>query len=315
MAQDNNAQVSNLFLSKFDTVKSISNKRAPTAKPMTINPHMKSSKQTSIFLEHGINYENPVPATVIAQARYDRIQMERKKLLAAQQAAAQGVTSTPPTAPTAVSPSSTVVTVVSSGEGITKVRTALSNSTGIVPLVIGCAPPHQISTGSTFSNQNVVQHRQLITTKPSQLHQHVQIMQQKQLLAAQQQQQFQQQGTFATLGTKVQVTSASNSPSQATSVAQAPTMSSLRAQAGTKAQPRLTHQQVHASPQTQTVVLATGLGALGTGSPVSTATASSMSLASSSSIAASTASRISQALAPQSPISQKISTTQVCTIF
>ncbi|CAG7833591.1 unnamed protein product [Allacma fusca] len=84
---DNNSQLLNTYVAKFDLVKNVAMKR-PLTKPMTLNPHMKTNKQAAtIFAEHGINLESPISATAIAQARYERLQLERKKLYAAQQAA------------------------------------------------------------------------------------------------------------------------------------------------------------------------------------------------------------------------------------
>ena len=88
ISADNNSQLLNTYMGKFDVIKNITVKR-PVSKPMTLNPHMKTNKQAAtIFAEHGINLESPISATAIAQARYERVQMERKKLYAAQQAAA-----------------------------------------------------------------------------------------------------------------------------------------------------------------------------------------------------------------------------------
>lgn len=83
VAQDNNSQLSNFFIQKFDTIKSISNKRQPTAKPMSVAPMVKSSKQAGIFSEHGIAYDAPLSASHIAQARAERLANERKKQILA----------------------------------------------------------------------------------------------------------------------------------------------------------------------------------------------------------------------------------------
>lgn len=81
MIMDNNSQYGDLFIKKFDTIKAIANKRAPTTKPVTVASQVKTrDKQIQSVTEMGVNYDVPLSAMAIAQARYDRMQQERKKL-------------------------------------------------------------------------------------------------------------------------------------------------------------------------------------------------------------------------------------------
>jgi hypothetical protein len=75
-------QMHTFFSQKFETIKNISAKRAPAAKPVTNTPTVKTNKQAAIFAEHGITYDTPMPATAIALARFERLTLERKKILA-----------------------------------------------------------------------------------------------------------------------------------------------------------------------------------------------------------------------------------------
>jgi len=97
MTQDNNAQASQYYYTKFDAIKAIANKRAPTSKPMTVTPSVKLNKQAGIFTEYGINYDSPMPATAIAQLRQERLTQERKRILAQHQQSMQasGLLSSP----------------------------------------------------------------------------------------------------------------------------------------------------------------------------------------------------------------------------
>lgn len=105
LSQDNNAQFRSIFCSKFDTIKNIAIKRAPTNKPVSHNPQVKSNKHIQAIAELGVNFDNPLSATSIAQARIERIQLERRKLeLVRQQQAVAAAASAASGTPQATTP-------------------------------------------------------------------------------------------------------------------------------------------------------------------------------------------------------------------
>lgn len=83
MVQDNNAKFTEIFMNRFDAIKNLTTKKQIVVKPPG---SQKIGKQSHIFTDHGINYDAPMAAHTIAQARLERLQLERRKVLAAQEA-------------------------------------------------------------------------------------------------------------------------------------------------------------------------------------------------------------------------------------
>ncbi|CAL8084425.1 unnamed protein product [Orchesella dallaii] len=287
LSQDNNAQYRNIFCAKFDTIKSIANKRAPTTKPITVNPQMKSSKHAQVFAEHGINYDSPLPATMIAQARYDRIQMERKKLEAQRQqaaVAAAAAASGTPIAPTGLA--GVPATIVSSGPVVAAAAMATTNVNVNVPQNVPPKPRGQFTSitipgtmppivlqGSPNPNELITRdaHVSISNMLAQQRRPEFTAQQQQQLIQLQQKQAIAQVQTMASQQQTIQQQN-TGSPSPT------PNVTILNAGSiGTTQSPQIVRQaapvQVHPSsqPQTQTVVLASGLAqalAASVGSPI-----------------------------------------------
>lgn len=116
LSQDNNAQYRNIFSSKFDTIKTIANKRAPTTKPAAVGPQVKTNKHIQVITELGINYDQPLAATSIAQARYDRIQLERKKIEMVRQQQAAVVAATAASGAPVMPPQGVPTTMIGGGQ-------------------------------------------------------------------------------------------------------------------------------------------------------------------------------------------------------
>jgi len=86
--QDNNNSFTQVMNTKFDVIRSISNKRTPTMKPVLNNkPDMKNPKHAEVLSGCGIDYDNPLSPVDVATRRADRINKEKQ--LAAQQAQQQ----------------------------------------------------------------------------------------------------------------------------------------------------------------------------------------------------------------------------------
>lgn len=77
--QDNNGSFNQLYVQKFDTIKSVSNKRAPTVKPLLVQPSMKNPKHMAVFVESGIAYDSPITPVEVATKRAERIAKEKQK--------------------------------------------------------------------------------------------------------------------------------------------------------------------------------------------------------------------------------------------
>eukprot|EP00096_Caligus_rogercresseyi_P010482 TRINITY_DN3834_c0_g1_i1.p1 TRINITY_DN3834_c0_g1~~TRINITY_DN3834_c0_g1_i1.p1 ORF type:complete len:1366 (-),score=440.93 TRINITY_DN3834_c0_g1_i1:987-5051(-) len=77
--QDNNSKWSGLYRSRFENIKSVANKRSPTAKPILVNPTQKNPKHAAVLAESGISYEAPLNPILVAQNRAERLQKEKQK--------------------------------------------------------------------------------------------------------------------------------------------------------------------------------------------------------------------------------------------
>ena len=56
---DNNA-FSSTFSGRFETIKTIANKRTPTTTPLLVNPTLRNPKHAAVLAESGIDYDSPV---------------------------------------------------------------------------------------------------------------------------------------------------------------------------------------------------------------------------------------------------------------
>lgn len=86
-AHDANQSFTSLYLKHFENVREVSNKRAPTVKPLLVNPSVKNPKHAAVLQENGIDYDNPLEPQAVALRRAERIAQEKKK----QQSAAVSV--------------------------------------------------------------------------------------------------------------------------------------------------------------------------------------------------------------------------------
>lgn len=64
---------------RFDSVKSVSNKRTPTVKPILVNPLMKNPNNSAVLAECAIQYDSPLVPIEVATRRADRIAKEKLK--------------------------------------------------------------------------------------------------------------------------------------------------------------------------------------------------------------------------------------------
>ncbi|XP_014209632.1 helicase domino isoform X6 [Copidosoma floridanum] len=77
--QDKNNFFSNMCSQRFDIIRSVSNKRSLTTRPLSVNPIMKNPKHAAVLADSGINYDNPLtPVEVIIQ-KNERIKEQKEK--------------------------------------------------------------------------------------------------------------------------------------------------------------------------------------------------------------------------------------------
>merc|ERR1719348_2500100 len=76
---DNNNAISSTFSSRFETIKSIANKRTPTTTPLLVNPTLRNPKHAAVLAESGIDYDSPVSPVQVAANRADRIQASKAR--------------------------------------------------------------------------------------------------------------------------------------------------------------------------------------------------------------------------------------------
>nr|CAD7426185.1 unnamed protein product [Timema monikensis] len=89
--QDNNLTSTQIFVQRFDAIKSVSNKRTPTVKPLLANPSVKNPKHAAVLAENNINIDCPLTPVEIAARRAERILKEKQKSAQASAAAAQAL--------------------------------------------------------------------------------------------------------------------------------------------------------------------------------------------------------------------------------
>ncbi|XP_044733035.1 helicase domino isoform X2 [Chrysoperla carnea] len=76
--QDNNQSFISTMVQRFDTIKTISNKRQPTIKPTIGNQLVKTTKHTAILTQLGVSYDMPSNPIDVATRRAERIAKEKK---------------------------------------------------------------------------------------------------------------------------------------------------------------------------------------------------------------------------------------------
>ncbi|XP_051168190.1 helicase domino isoform X6 [Leptopilina boulardi] len=76
--QDKNYSFTSISCQRHDAIKAVSNKKAPTTKPLCMNPSMKNPKHAAVLAECGIQYEAPSSPMEIAARKADRIAKEKK---------------------------------------------------------------------------------------------------------------------------------------------------------------------------------------------------------------------------------------------
>ena len=77
--QDKNHSFTSMCCQRFDTIKSVSNKRSPTVKPLLVNPMMKNPKHAAVLADSGIQYESPLTPIDVATRRAERLAKEKIK--------------------------------------------------------------------------------------------------------------------------------------------------------------------------------------------------------------------------------------------
>lgn len=77
--QDKNINFTSLCCGRYDTIKTVSNKRSPPPKSITTNSTGKNSKHAPILSDWGIQYDNPLAPIDVAIKRAERIAKEKSK--------------------------------------------------------------------------------------------------------------------------------------------------------------------------------------------------------------------------------------------
>ena len=78
-SQDAHSAITTLYTLRFDSCKAIAIKRLPTTKTPSASPPLKNPKHTAVLLESGINYDQPLMPTQIAQIKAERNSKEKEK--------------------------------------------------------------------------------------------------------------------------------------------------------------------------------------------------------------------------------------------
>ena len=77
--QDDNRAWTQMFGNRFGSIKAVAMKRAPTTKPLVVNPVPKNSKHAQVLSESGISYDAPLNPISVAANRAERIQKEKQR--------------------------------------------------------------------------------------------------------------------------------------------------------------------------------------------------------------------------------------------
>nr|QVD39288.1 Helicase domino [Schistocerca gregaria] len=78
--QDNNSSFTSIYLQRFEVIKEMACKRKPIQKPQ-ITPGVKNQRPPPIFLENGIDYDEPITPGDAASRRLERIARDKTKTL------------------------------------------------------------------------------------------------------------------------------------------------------------------------------------------------------------------------------------------
>ncbi|KAL1491858.1 hypothetical protein ABEB36_012391 [Hypothenemus hampei] len=129
-AQDNNTTYSQLLSDRFDTIKTITNKRMSTTRTVVNNPLMNKTKSTPVLNECNIDLDHPVLPVEVAARRAERIAKE-KKVTPEQMAKLQLMRGIVPTQQQQIQAQGSSSSVTPSGLGTPGVQ-----STSTVPTVV-----------------------------------------------------------------------------------------------------------------------------------------------------------------------------------
>ncbi|XP_015114836.1 helicase domino [Diachasma alloeum] len=77
--QDKNNSFTMMCCQRFDTIKTIGNKRTTVTKPAVVNPMMRNPKHAAVLAENGVQYDSPLAPIDVATRRAERIAKEKQK--------------------------------------------------------------------------------------------------------------------------------------------------------------------------------------------------------------------------------------------
>lgn len=77
--QDKNQAFSSLYSQRYDSMKAIANKRAPTTRPSLLPPASRNPKHAAVLAEQGIEYDAPLTPVEVAQNKAQRLAKEKQK--------------------------------------------------------------------------------------------------------------------------------------------------------------------------------------------------------------------------------------------
>merc|ERR1719318_1608485 len=145
---DNNNAFSSMFSSRFETIKSIANKRTPTTTPLLVNPTMRNPKHAAVLAESGISYDTPLTPVQVAANRAERIQRDKARTAQLPTQPTPAATPTPqpalPQSPVAqTQPGLIRATSVAPMSGITSTTPVNLPTTPAQAVVVGISQPLQ----------------------------------------------------------------------------------------------------------------------------------------------------------------------------
>ncbi|KAL6258452.1 hypothetical protein P5V15_010408 [Pogonomyrmex californicus] len=79
ISEDKNSSFTSSGSQRYDTMKSVSNKRTPTVKPIIMGPLMRNATNAAILVDLGIQTETPILPVEVATRRAERIAKEKLK--------------------------------------------------------------------------------------------------------------------------------------------------------------------------------------------------------------------------------------------
>jgi len=145
---DNNNAFSSMFSSRFETIKSIANKRTPTTTPLLVNPTMRNPKHAAVLAESGISYDTPLTPVQVAANRAERIQRDKARTAQLPTQPTPAATPTPqpalPQSPVAqTQPGLIRATSVAPMSGLTSTTPVNLPTTPAQAVVVGISQPLQ----------------------------------------------------------------------------------------------------------------------------------------------------------------------------